>query len=128
MWSDSGFKILYLNTVPKSYYLIIYNALNKLMNHKKYHYKLLVISNKFIIKSKNYKLYTYIYYNYSIEGMRKKKNLEEYCRIKFDIKCVFFLSLFLKQNAYSKYLRSITSFTKSIKFDLNIKIVIAVST
>ena len=101
------------------------------MNHKKYHYKLIVISNKFIIKSKNYKLCTYIYYNYSIEGMSKKKkknNLEEYCRIKFDIKCVFFLSLFLKQNTYFKYLRSITSFTKSTKFDLNIKIVFAVST
>ena len=126
----TGVQTCALPILPKSYSLIIYNALNKLMNHKKYHYKLIVISNKFIIKSKNYKLCTYIYYNYPIEGMSKKKknNLEEYCRIKFDIKFVFFLSLFLKQNAYSKYLRSITSFTKSIKFDLNIKIVIAVST
>ena len=36
------------------------------------------ISNELIIKSKNYKLHTHIYYNYSIEVMRKKKkNLGE---------------------------------------------------
>jgi len=54
-------------------------------------------------------LHTHIHYNYSIEVMRKKKKstLEEYYRIKVDIKCVI-----PKQNTHPQHPQSITSFTK----------------
>ena len=52
------------------------------------------------MKSKNYKLHKYIYYNYSIEVIKKKK--KEYYIIKVDI----------EQNAHLKYPQSFTSFTK----------------
>ena len=42
----------------------------------------------------------------------KKTTLEEYCRIKFDIKCVFLFPLILKQNTQLKHTLSITFFTK----------------
>ena len=55
------------------------------------------------------------HYNYSIEGMRNKINttLEEYYRIKVDIKCVFLFFLILKQNTHPKHPQSTISFTKS---------------
>ena len=53
------------------------------------------------MKSKNYKLHKYIYYNYSIEVM-KKKILKEYYIIKVDI----------EQNTHPKHPQSFTSFTK----------------
>ena len=53
------------------------------------------------MKNKNYKLHTYIYYNYSIEVM-KKKILKEYYIIKVDI----------EQNTHPKHPQSFTSFTK----------------
>ena len=80
----------------------------------------------------HYKLYMHIYHNYSIEGMKKKKKkkLEEYNRIKVDIKCVLFLL-----NPKTKYtfqtptvnhiIYKTHKFTKS---KLNIKIVITVVT
>ena len=44
------------------------------------------------MKKQHYKLHTHIHYNYSIEVIRgkKKTTLEEYYRIKVDIKCSFF--------------------------------------
>ena len=37
----------------------------------------------------NYKLHTHNHYNYSVQGMsKKKKKLEEYCRIKVVTKCL----------------------------------------
>ena len=60
-----------------------------------------------IIKSNNYKLHTYIHFNYSIEVIRKKNTtttttLEEYFRIKVDIECVFLFLLNFKTNYISQ--------------------------
>ena len=75
-------------------------------------------------------MYTYIHYNYSIEGMRKKK-LDEHYRIKFDIECFFFFLL----NSKTKYIYQtptvghiIYKTHKSTKPNLNMKIKIAVVT
>jgi len=51
------------------------------------------------MKKQHYKLHTHIHYNYSIEVIRKReKTLEEYYRIKVDIKCVFLFLLNSKTN------------------------------
>ena len=64
--------------------------------------------------------------------MRKKK-LEEYYRIKFDIECIFFFLLNSKKK--KEYISQtptvdhiIYKAHKSTKFDLNMKIIIAVDT
>ena len=61
-------------------------------------------------------MHTHIHYNYSIKVMRnnlkkKKKNFEEHCRIKVDIKCVFLFLL----NSKTKY----TSQTLTVNYTIN---------
>ena len=85
----------------------------------------------FITKNNNYKLHTHIRYNYSIEIMRNKKinktTLEEYCRIKVDIECVFlfFLNSKIIYTSQTSIVYHIIYKTyKYTTYDLNIKIVI----
>ena len=89
----------------------------------------------FIIKSNNYKLQTHIHFNYSIEKKKKEKKttttttttititttLEEYFRIKIDIKCAFLFLLNFKTNYISQtpaINHTIYKTHKSIMFDL----------
>ena len=93
----------------------------------------------FIIRNNNYKLHTHVHYNYSVQVMRNKKAiLEEYCRIKVDIKCVF-LFIFNSKTKYTYCFPTSTSqiptvnhrlykIHKSTTSDLNIKIVITTVT
>ena len=87
---------------------------------------------EFIIKSNNYKLHTYIHYNYSTEVMKKKiQLLEEYCKIEIDIECIFLFLLtsktkYIFQTLTVNYI--IYKTHKSTTSNLNIKIVIPVVT
>ena len=93
----------------------------------------------FIIRNNNYKLRTHVHCNYLVQVMRNKKAiLEEYCRIKVDIKCVF-LFIFNSKTKYTYCFPTSTSqiptvnhrlykIHKSTTSDLNIKIVITTVT